>query len=194
MSNNTAWEKRARTHLPHPQTSQGQISLQVHRYSLYVDSCRHYGNRFLYHKQGFQVISETKTSPCVDFLQSESLPYTAPDHHHHILDSRNFPLNIIEFLDSNQGDPAVVVCHLWLVTIYLSNPTLKGLSLKVWGTPHQPFVPSNLIWRWPRVYPRREKLTNYREQPPVLPQNYVYQLYNLWCSSRTRLSQLVQVF
>ncbi|KAJ7611459.1 hypothetical protein B0H17DRAFT_844044, partial [Mycena rosella] len=45
----------------------------------------------------------------VDFAEAESLPYTAPEQHHHISHSRNFPCSIPQFLSKNQGDPAVKV-------------------------------------------------------------------------------------
>ncbi|KAK7021684.1 hypothetical protein R3P38DRAFT_3541427 [Favolaschia claudopus] len=42
----------------------------------------------------------------LDFADSESLPYTSPEQHHHISHSRNFYLNIPHFLSENRGDPA----------------------------------------------------------------------------------------
>ncbi|KAF8146367.1 hypothetical protein K438DRAFT_1475340, partial [Mycena galopus ATCC 62051] len=45
----------------------------------------------------------------VDFADSESLPYTAPEQHHHISHSRNFYLSIPHFLSENLGDPAIHV-------------------------------------------------------------------------------------
>ncbi|KAJ7733500.1 hypothetical protein B0H16DRAFT_1304133, partial [Mycena metata] len=45
--------------------------------------------------------------PFVDFSESESLPYTAPEQHHHISNSRNFYANISQFLGENEDDPAV---------------------------------------------------------------------------------------
>ncbi|KAF7367198.1 hypothetical protein MSAN_00980100 [Mycena sanguinolenta] len=48
-----------------------------------------------------------KSSLHVDFLESETLPYTAPEQHHHISASRNFHTNIPQFLHENEGDPAV---------------------------------------------------------------------------------------
>ncbi|KAF7344219.1 hypothetical protein MVEN_01712600 [Mycena venus] len=43
----------------------------------------------------------------IDFAESESLPYTAPEEHHHISHSLNFPVSITEFLRENEGDPAI---------------------------------------------------------------------------------------
>ncbi|KAF8955631.1 hypothetical protein BDZ97DRAFT_1673366, partial [Flammula alnicola] len=51
--------------------------------------------------------AKKKVSPRLDFAESEALPFTAPEYHHHISHSRNFPMNITSFLASNQGDPAV---------------------------------------------------------------------------------------
>ncbi|KAK7020396.1 hypothetical protein R3P38DRAFT_3549619 [Favolaschia claudopus] len=42
----------------------------------------------------------------LDFADSESLPYTSPEQHHHISHSRNFYLNIPHFLSENRRDPA----------------------------------------------------------------------------------------
>ncbi|KAJ7118066.1 hypothetical protein C8R44DRAFT_532146, partial [Mycena epipterygia] len=50
-----------------------------------------------------------KLKPYVDFVDAESLPYTAPEQHHHISNSRNFHANIPHFLHENEGDPAVQV-------------------------------------------------------------------------------------
>ena len=49
--------------------------------------------------------------PQLDFMESEALPFTAPEQHHHISHSRNFPMNITSFLASNQGDAAIEVCN-----------------------------------------------------------------------------------
>lgn len=54
----------------------------------------------------------------IDFLESESLPYTAPELHHHISKSRNFPMNIMGFLSDNQGDPAIVVRLSFFVYLF----------------------------------------------------------------------------
>lgn len=52
----------------------------------------------------------TTVTPYLTFTESEALPYTPPALHHHISDSRNFPVNITSFLASFQGDPAISVC------------------------------------------------------------------------------------
>ncbi|KAJ7662384.1 hypothetical protein B0H17DRAFT_951378, partial [Mycena rosella] len=49
-----------------------------------------------------------KVQPTLDFAESESLPYTAPDAHFHISQSRNFHCNIPTWLSQNEGDPAVI--------------------------------------------------------------------------------------
>lgn len=48
--------------------------------------------------------------PYLSFTESEALPYTLPALHHHISDSRKFPINITSFLASSQGDPSISVC------------------------------------------------------------------------------------
>ncbi|KAJ7707073.1 hypothetical protein B0H16DRAFT_1345505, partial [Mycena metata] len=45
--------------------------------------------------------------PTVDFVESESLPYTPPEVHFHISMSRNFHCNIPMWLNDHAGDPAV---------------------------------------------------------------------------------------
>lgn len=53
---------------------------------------------------------KVKASPTMDFVQSESLPYTPPEYHHHISTSRNFPVHIQNLLDSTtDNDPAIKV-------------------------------------------------------------------------------------
>ncbi|KAJ7330330.1 hypothetical protein DFH08DRAFT_926009 [Mycena albidolilacea] len=48
-----------------------------------------------------------KTLPTLDFAESESLPYTPPEFHHHISQSRNHHFNLTFWLSKNQGDPAI---------------------------------------------------------------------------------------
>lgn len=43
------------------------------------------------------------------FDESEVLPYTPPDVHHHISKSHNFHFNLTSFLSENKNDPAVEV-------------------------------------------------------------------------------------
>ncbi|KAJ7290637.1 hypothetical protein C8J57DRAFT_1611754 [Mycena rebaudengoi] len=45
--------------------------------------------------------------PTVDFAETEALPYTPPEAHYHISQSRNYHFNIQQFLTANYGDPAV---------------------------------------------------------------------------------------
>jgi hypothetical protein len=47
--------------------------------------------------------------PTVDFAESEALPYTPPETHYHISQSRNYHFNIQQFLTANYGDPAIKV-------------------------------------------------------------------------------------
>lgn len=55
----------------------------------------------------------TKAKPQLvpGFAESESLPYTPPESHHHISASRNFPIHIETFLAAtNKTDPSIKVC------------------------------------------------------------------------------------
>ena len=45
----------------------------------------------------------------ISFEDSEALPYTPPEDHHHISKSRNYHMNIMAFLSSNRDDPAIIV-------------------------------------------------------------------------------------
>ncbi|KAJ7443801.1 hypothetical protein FB451DRAFT_1568533 [Mycena latifolia] len=48
-----------------------------------------------------------KTLPTLDFAESESLPYTPPEFHYHISQSRNHHFNLTFWLSENRGDPAI---------------------------------------------------------------------------------------
>ncbi|KAJ7364427.1 hypothetical protein DFH08DRAFT_731010 [Mycena albidolilacea] len=45
--------------------------------------------------------------PALDFAESESLPYTSPELHHHISPSRNHHFHLPSWLADNAGDPAL---------------------------------------------------------------------------------------
>jgi hypothetical protein len=47
--------------------------------------------------------------PALDFAESESLPYTSPELHHHISPSRNHHFHLPSWLADNAGDPALAV-------------------------------------------------------------------------------------
>lgn len=47
--------------------------------------------------------------PALDFEESEALPYTSPDIHHHISPSRNHHFHLTTWLAENAEDPAVKV-------------------------------------------------------------------------------------
>ncbi|KAJ7141090.1 hypothetical protein C8R44DRAFT_603981, partial [Mycena epipterygia] len=49
------------------------------------------------------------TLPTLDFTDSESLPYTPPEFHYHISQSRNHHFNLTLWLSENRTDPAVKV-------------------------------------------------------------------------------------
>ncbi|KAJ7737499.1 hypothetical protein B0H16DRAFT_1325839, partial [Mycena metata] len=53
--------------------------------------------------------SAKTVSPFLDFVESESLPYTPPEVHFHISMSRNFHCNLPTWLGEHAGDPAVAV-------------------------------------------------------------------------------------
>jgi hypothetical protein len=62
-----------------------------------------------------QKVKDVKSHPTIPFTQSEALPYTPPEYHHHISPSRNFPIHIHTFLNSTRvDDPAVMVCQIIL--------------------------------------------------------------------------------
>ncbi|KAF9475264.1 hypothetical protein BDN70DRAFT_769086, partial [Pholiota conissans] len=55
-----------------------------------------------------QYTSKAKVSPTMGFAESESLPYTPPEYHHHISTSRNFPVHIQNLLAAtSDDDPAI---------------------------------------------------------------------------------------
>jgi hypothetical protein len=81
-----------------------------------------------------------KSRVYVDFTESEALPYTVPEAHHHISPSRNFPLNITSFLSENSTDVAVQVGYLifrdriWDLMFALARifcPVYRNISLVV---------------------------------------------------------------
>jgi hypothetical protein len=47
--------------------------------------------------------------PAVDFAESESVPYTSPELHHHISPSRNHHFHLPSWLADNDDDPALKV-------------------------------------------------------------------------------------
>ncbi|KJA20593.1 hypothetical protein HYPSUDRAFT_101131, partial [Hypholoma sublateritium FD-334 SS-4] len=59
-------------------------------------------------RREYALRSSSKLRTNVSFEDSEALPYTPAEEHHHISKSRNFHMNIIAFLSSNQGDPAII--------------------------------------------------------------------------------------
>ncbi|KDR76734.1 hypothetical protein GALMADRAFT_225666 [Galerina marginata CBS 339.88] len=46
-------------------------------------------------------------TPIVPFDQSDALPATLPEQHHHISNSKRHSLNVFRWLDDNEGDPAL---------------------------------------------------------------------------------------
>lgn len=103
---------------------------------------REYALRKLTRKKGKKASSGggknlDKLRTNMSFEDSEALPYTAPDMHHHISRSRNFHMNIMAFLSSNQGDPAISVRLYFLAphqimltnSIRISVQNLKSMFL-----------------------------------------------------------------
>ena len=62
---------------------------------------------------GKSATTKKTITPWLDFIESEVLPFTAPEQHHHISHSCNFPINITSFLASNQDNPATEVRSSW---------------------------------------------------------------------------------
>jgi hypothetical protein len=60
---------------------------------------------------------ETGRRPALDFAESESLPYTSPELHHHISSSRNHHFHLPSWLSDNTDDPAVKVSALFIQTV-----------------------------------------------------------------------------
>lgn len=50
-----------------------------------------------------------KAQTYVPFAESEALPYTTPEQHHHISPSRNTSLHLSSWLHENRDDPATKV-------------------------------------------------------------------------------------
>ena len=68
------------------------------------------------HKKRKVMVENVKICPTIPFTLSEALPYTPPEYHHHISQSRNFPVHIQTFLNSMRGDdPAVLVSLIMLI-------------------------------------------------------------------------------
>ena len=68
---------------------------------------REYALQKLIKMKGKTTPSKLRTN--LSFEDSEALPYTPPDEHHHISKSRNYHMNIMAYLASNHGDPALAV-------------------------------------------------------------------------------------
>jgi len=89
-----------------------QALLRLFRKNAREEAKRNPG-KFTSQHGGKSTMKKTIT-PRLDFMESEALPFTAPEQHHHISHSRNFPINITSFLASNQDDPATEVRSSWL--------------------------------------------------------------------------------
>ena len=68
------------------------------------------------HKKKKVMVENMKIHPTIPFTLSEALPYTPPEYHHHISQSKNFPVHIQTFLNLTRGDDhAVLVCLIMLI-------------------------------------------------------------------------------
>ena len=61
---------------------------------------------------------------------SDPLPVTSPDMHHHISESNNFPCNIFSFIHKFPHDPAVKVCPVAALMHYPNSHVSLGLYPK----------------------------------------------------------------
>ncbi|KAJ7616889.1 hypothetical protein B0H17DRAFT_852803, partial [Mycena rosella] len=59
--------------------------------------------------QGHKRKLKNKSKAYIPFAESEALPYTTPDQHHHISPSRNFTFHLSSWLGEHRGDPAIQV-------------------------------------------------------------------------------------
>jgi hypothetical protein len=50
-----------------------------------------------------------KARTFIPFAESEALPYTTPEQHHHISPSHNTPLHLTSSITKNKDDPAIKV-------------------------------------------------------------------------------------
>lgn len=66
---------------------------------------------------------KVKTTPSMDFAESESLPYTPPEYHHHISTSRNFPIHVQSFIDATTNDDPAIKVRLLTYPHFLPKET-----------------------------------------------------------------------
>ncbi|KAJ7503571.1 hypothetical protein B0H11DRAFT_1710596, partial [Mycena galericulata] len=95
----------------------------------------------------------------VDFAETESLPYTAPDQHHHISNSRNFHINIPHFLNENEDDPAI-----YNFVPKLKDHLLSRLAHPGWSGEGNEFTPEqhcSLLISNNRIYRHKVLRVNY---------------------------------
>jgi hypothetical protein len=59
--------------------------------------------------------AKVAAAPSVSFAESEALPYTTPEQHHHISQSRNFSLHLSTWLGEHSDDPATKVRIVYLL-------------------------------------------------------------------------------
>lgn len=70
-----------------------------------------------------------RTTLTLDFAESESLPYTPPEAHYHVSQSRNYHINIVRWLAENLGDPAIKV-----LSQFSSSRSCSDLALRISGS------------------------------------------------------------
>lgn len=70
----------------------------------------------------------------VPYTESDALPPTLPELHHHISTDKRLSVNIFRWLDANNGDPALNVHYFTAIShINISIPSL-GLCPKTEGS------------------------------------------------------------
>lgn len=94
-----------------------------------------------------------KTLPTLDFADAESLPYTPPEFHFHISQSRNYHFNLTHWLGQHIGDPALKASSYSLSLIPLITEwTVTGFSSKTSRALTRPSSPSYLVRKRPRIH------------------------------------------
>lgn len=86
----------------------------------------------------------------LDFTESESLPYTSPELHHHISPSRNFHFHIPSWLAENDGDLAVKVSNFPMIWV--------AISARVPGLPPETAGPSFIPTGEPKSSERQQRI------------------------------------
>ncbi|KAJ7018882.1 hypothetical protein C8F04DRAFT_1404643, partial [Mycena alexandri] len=121
--------------------------------------------------------------PALDFTESESLPYTSPELHHHISPSRNFHFHIPSWLAENDGDLAVKVSNFPIIRV--------ATSARVAGLPTETAGPSFIPTGESEFSERQQSIFPWAVRNVVLKPNsgLPRELHELRCSLRPRLDE-----